>query len=169
MSTNIDISSPSGTLFILGDQNEGMFLPPSHIPNPALQKGAGFFGGACLSIFNSLNHGRQSAPLLKPRFCWRHQCRQWITLLIGAIERDGKPLECGFIPIVILGLGFDLQLFPWARRLGLLLHRHFGNLFRCHAYSLPPTLSFQVSIREGVWQVTEIVTFSLLFLEEQPY
>ena len=45
MSTNIDISSPSGTLFILGDQNEGMFLPPSHIPNPALQKGAGFFGG----------------------------------------------------------------------------------------------------------------------------
>ena len=46
-----------------------------------------------------------------------------MIFFIGAVERDREPLECGFIPIAVITLRFDLELFLWARRRHLLLGR----------------------------------------------
>ena len=99
------------------------------------------FGGtfvlvSCFAIIGPLKSqayecGRKI--LLQAGFDWRRQCRKQVTLLIGAIERDGKTFEGNVIPIVILGFGFDLQSFPWAGHPCLRFCRHLGTLLRRHA------------------------------------
>ena len=44
-----------------------------------------------------------------------------MIFFIGAVERDGEPLESGFVPIILIALHFDLELFLWARRRHVLL------------------------------------------------
>ena len=46
-----------------------------------------------------------------------------MIFFIGAVERDGEPLESGFVPIILIALGFDLERFLRARRRYLLLGR----------------------------------------------
>ena len=72
------------------------------------------FGGtydfvSCFAIIGPLKsqaYGCGRKILLQAGFDWGRQCRKQVTLLIGAIERDGKTFERNVIPIVILG--FDL-------------------------------------------------------------
>ena len=48
-----------------------------------------------------------------------------MIFFIGAVERDGEPLESGFVPMILIALRFDLEPFLRAR------HRHslLGRLF----------------------------------------
>jgi hypothetical protein len=66
---------------------------------------------SCFAIIGPLKsqtYGCGRKILLQAGFDWGRQCRKQVTLLIGAIERDGKTFERNVIPIVILGFGFDL-------------------------------------------------------------
>ena len=46
-----------------------------------------------------------------------------MIFFIGAVERDREPLESGFVPVILITLRFDLELFLRARRRHLLLGR----------------------------------------------